>query len=303
MADQININLVKKICYFLITDRSVKFLDPNIFETIDKSIESEDINYFDYFLQSIEALPKLDYNNVVKISREVFQLFGKEKEFDEILVKLESNHCIENGSLKKDDDNCITKATESSILLSGTYYDVVLLCHEIGHRLKYDDSMEYDEIMYSFLFEAPSIVLEIAAGDYLRDYYGIDINVKELRRKHIMNTEKENKIPRKIFLSVLKLQKENKLNFRNLYKTFTKNQTIVDFLNGFDRSIESYIEEAISDYSYDIGYIIGNYTSTNDHKEEILNRILKEKKHGVKEPYTIDPDIIKEALASPKNTK
>ena len=93
-------------------------------------------------------MPKLDFENTVKISREVYKLFGKEQEFDTILERLISSYSIDNGSLNVDDDNCITKAHESRVLLSGTYYDVVLLSHEIGHKLRYDNSFSSYDIGY-----------------------------------------------------------------------------------------------------------------------------------------------------------
>lgn len=59
----------------------------------------------------------------------------------------------------------------------------------------------------------------------------------------------------------------------------------------------------MSSYSYDIGYIIGNYTNNSDNKIEILNTLLKYKDNGINIPFTIKEDIIKEALGHPKFTK
>ena len=299
----INSNLIKKIYTFLKNGNSLKFVDPTLFETIDKYKETIDIDFNNYFLELISDLPKLDFENTVKISREVYKLYGKEQEFDRILKKMINNYSIDKGSLNPNDDNCITKAHESRTLLSGTYYDVVLLCHEIGHKLRYDNSIKSSDIMYSILFETPSIILEFAASDYVRDNYGVDINAEELRKKHISSIKKDNNIENNIFLTIINLLKERKLNTINLYKELAKNPTIVEYLNKQNTSIVDCIDEGISNYYYDIGYILGTYTNNSDNKIELLNTFLKYKDKGINSPFTIDDEIIKYTLESKKNTK
>lgn len=96
------------------------------------------------------------------------------------------------------------------MLLSGTCYDVVLLCHEIGHKLSYDNSMNSSNIMDSFFFEAPPIIFELTASNHLRDNYGIDINADELRKAHILSITSENGVENNIFSVVINLlKKEN----------------------------------------------------------------------------------------------
>ena len=299
----INKNLIKKIISFLKKNNSLKYLDPNIFETIDKYKEIQNIDFNDYYLEYIKNLPKLDFERAVRMSREVYQSFGKEKEFDRILERLISNHSIDMGTLNKNDDNCITKAHESRVLLSGTYYDVVLLCHEIGHKLRHDNSMNPSDIMDSFFFETPSIILEFAASNYLRDSYGIDINAAELRKMHVLSNRRDNTIENNIFLTIIKLLKEKKLNIANLYKEFIKNVDIVEFFNRTNSSIEDCINEGMSVYSYDIGYILGNYAINSDNEKEILNLLLKYKDEGINMPFTIDEGIIKSTLECEEYTK
>lgn len=255
--------------------------------------------FTDYYLEYISNLPKLDYESVIKISREVYQLYGKEKEYDSILEKLISNYSIDTGSLNKEDDNCITKASEGRVLLSGTCYDVVLLCHEIGHKLRHSNSMNISDIMDSFFFETPSIIFELAASNHLRDKYGIDINAGELRKAHILSTTRENNI----FSIVIDLLKERKLSAVNLYKEFVKNKDIVEYFNRQGSSIESCVDEGISAYSYDIGYILGNYINNGDNKREYLDMILKYKDNGINMPFTIEEGIIIESLGNQKYTK
>ena len=299
----INRNLIKKISSFLKKANSLKYLNPNIFETIDGYKEIDYMSFNDYYLDYIANLPRLDFENAAKISREVYQLYGKEKEFDRILEKLINNYNIDTGSLNKDDDNCITKASESRVLLSGTYYDVVLLCHEIGHKLIYNNSMYPSDIMDSFLFETPSIILEFSASNYLRDTYGVDINADGLRKIHVLSMKRENSIENNIFLIIIKLLKAKKLSVINLYKELIKNIDIVEYLNRQGSSIETCVDEGISAYSYDIGYILGNYTNNSDNKIEILNVILKYKDNGINMPFTIEEEIIKETLGYQKYTK
>ena len=299
----INKNLIKKIISFLKKNNSLKYLDPNIFETIDKYKEIQNIDFNDYYLEYIKNLPELDFESAVKMSREVYQSFGKESEFDRILERLISNHSIDMGSLNKNDDNCITKAHESRVLLSGTYYDVVLLCHEIGHKLRHDNSMNPSDIMNSLFFETPSIILEFAASNYLRDSYGIDINAAELRKMHVLSNRRDNTIEKNIFSTIIKLLKAKKLNIANLYKEFIKNVDIVEFFNRTNSSIEDCIDEEMSVYSYDIGYILGNYAINSDNENEILNLLLKYKDEGINMPFTIDEGIIKSTLECEKYTK
>lgn len=299
----INIDLLKKINSFLKKNNSLKYLDPNIFEIIDKYKEINNISFNDYFLEYIKNLPRLDFENVVKISREVYQLYGKEKEFDKILEKLINSYSIDTGSLNKEDDNCITKASESKVLLSGTCYDVVLLCHEIGHKLRYDNSINSSDIMDSFFFETPSIIFEFAASNYLRDNYDVDINAEELRKTHILSMTRENSIENKVFVIILNLLKERKLNVVNLYKELIKNPNIVEFLNRQGSSIEDCIDEGLSAYSYDVGYILGNYINNNNDKIEFLNMFLNYKDNGINTPFTIEESIIKGTLEMPKYIK
>ena len=199
------------------------------------------MSFTDYYLDYINSLPKLEFANVVKISREVYQLYGKEREFDEILGKLKNCCCIDRGSLNKNDNDCIINVTESRVLLSKTYYDVVLLCHEIGHKLRFDNFKNSHDIMDSFLFETPSIILEFTANDYLKDNYGIDIKADELRKTHILSIKRENGIENKIFQIVMSLLKEKGLNVINLYKEFIKNTDIVEYFNKQGSSIKDCI--------------------------------------------------------------
>ncbi len=296
----INTDLLKKILSFLKRNNSLKHLDPNIFENIDSNKEISDMSFTDYYLEYIKSLPKLDFETAVKISREVYQKYGKENDFDRILDGLKNNYSIDMGSLNKDDDNCIIKASESKVLLSGTYYDVVLLCHEIGHKLRYSNSLNpslnQSDIMDTFFFETPPIVFELAANNHLRDGYGVDIHADELRKTHILSTPKEASIENRVFSIVMNLLKERKLNVVNLYIEFIKNPAIVKHLNKQGSSIESCIEEGMSPYSYDIGYILGNYINNSEGKTEKLNTLLKHKDNGITMPFTIDESIIKGIL-------
>ena len=283
-----NTNIIKKIYAFLKKSNSLKNLDPTIFETLDDYKKDNNFNFNDYYIEYISKLPKLDFENTIKISREIYQLYGKEKEFDKILESLLQNHNIDVGSLNKEDDNCITKATESRVLLSGTYYDVVLLCHEIGHKLRYESSLNTTDIADSVLFETPSILLEFAADDYLREHYGINIKAKELRQKHISSMKKENTVEKSICTIIIQLLKYRRLKFKDLYQEFVNNQAFMEYLNNQDTSIEDCIEEGMSEYSYEIGYILADYANNSNRKVELLNEFLKYKDEGITKPFTIE---------------
>lgn len=299
----INVGLLKQIHSFLKDCDSLRYLDPNIFDNIDKSKGNNNVSFVEYYLEYINSLPKLDFESVVKISREVYQLYGKEKEFDRILENLKSSYSIDKGTLNKDDDNCITKASESRVLLSGTCYDVVLLCHEIGHKLRFDGFKNSPDIMDSFFFETPSIILEFTASDYLRDNYGIDIKADELRKAHILSIKRENCIENNIFQIVISLLKEKRLNIINLYKEFIKNSDIVEYFNKQGSSIKDCIDEGMTGYSYDIGYILGEYVNNSNNRVELLNMLLKYKDNGINMPFTIEEEIVKAALGNPKHIK
>lgn len=286
--------ILEKINLFLENSVSLKYLDPNIFDMINEYKVINEISFGDYYLEYISSLPKLDFENAVKISREVYQLFGKENEFDNILKRLKNDCYISMGSLDKNDNDCILKATESRMLLSGTYYDVILLCHEIGHKLRYDDSVNlYDNISESLFFETPSVMLELAANDYLRDVYNINIKADEVRKAHIFGLPKEDNIDNQIFNIIMNLKKLD--NFE-LYNELMKNDSIINYLNGSNVSILECVSEAIEEYSYDIGYILGNYANTCDNKRELLNLFLKFKNKGLSTLFTIDENIIIESL-------
>ena len=297
-----NIDLIKKIKDFLKTSKSLNYLDPYIFEMVDKYKEFNGVDINDYYFEYINNLPKLGFENVVKISREVYQLYGKENEFDEMLKHLMMNHGIHIGSLNKNDSNYISKANEDRVLLTGTYYDVILLCHEIGHKLKYNNSINSDIIMDSFLYETPSIIFEIFANNYLRDKYNIDLNVEELRRVYIFSEIKEDNIENQIFFAIIKLMKNGKLNVMNIYQEFIKDENIVKYLNEQNTSIIECVSEGISNYSYDIGFILGNYISNSDNKKELLNMFLKFKNAGIITSFTIEENIIKDSLRNKNYT-
>ncbi len=53
----------------------------------------------------------------------------------------------------------------------------------------------------------------------------------------------------------------------------------------------------MSNYSYIIGYILGEYIRNSNNRSEILNMVLNYKDNGINAPFTIDPRVINEALA------
>lgn len=292
-----NEQLLEKINIFLKNSSSLNYLDPNIFDMINEYKRINEIPFDDYYLEYISSLPKLDFESAAKISREVFQMYGKENEFDNILERLKTGYYIDMGNLDKNDNNCVLKATESRILLSGTYYDVIMLCHEIGHKLKYDNSLNiYDSITNSFFFETPSVMLELSANDYLRDFYNIDIKADELRKIHISSIARENNIETYIFNIIMNLKKYGKLSSSNLYNALMQNEDVINYLNSPNISIENSISEGIESYSYDIGYILGNYANSCDNKRELLNLFLQLKSKGLNTPFTIDESMIGESL-------
>ena len=93
------------------------------------------------------------------------------------------------------------------------------------------------------------------------------------------------------------------MNIPNLYKEFIKNVDIIEYLNRPGSSIEDCVGEVMSAYSYDIGYILGDYTNNSDNKIEMLNLFLKYKDNGINMLFTIEDGIIKEALGQQKNMK
>ena len=73
---------------------------------------------------------------------------------------------------------------------------------------------------------------------------------------------------------------------------------IAEYLNKQGSSIEDCIDEGISAYSYDIGYILGTYINNSDNRIEFLNMLLKYKDKGINMPFTIEEGIIKATLES-----
>ena len=56
-------------------------------------------------------------------------------------------------------------------------------------------------------------------------------------------------------------------------------------------------------YSYDIGYILGEYVNNSDNRVELLNMLLKYKDNGINMPFTIEEEIVKATLGNPKHIK
>ena len=134
------------------------------------------------------------------------------------------------------------------------------------------------------------------ANTRLRDFYDVDLKADELRKAHILSSTRENNIDTFIFDSIINLKKYEKLDASNLYNVLLQNESVINYLNGPNTSIESSVSEGLESYSYDIGYILGNYANSCDNKSELLNWILQIKSNGLKKPFTIDENIIADTL-------
>ena len=300
-------DLINKVIAFFKNSKSLKYLDPNIFISIDKykeenkDIEMNDLAFTEYYLKYIESLPKLSLEDTINISREVYRTYGKEKEFNSILNELTSQNKISLGSLNMIYDDCIVKAKENNILLSGTYYDVILLCHEVGHKLTYNSSKSSDDIMNTVLSETPSIVLELAANNYLKEKYNIDLKADNIRKMHILNTSKQQDPETKIFDIIMDLIKSKKINIINLYKNLNKDKEIMDFLHLYNMSIEDCFQRVYQNYySYIMGYIISNDVNISKNKIKLLDMLLFFKDNGLKGLFSINENSIKKALENEK---
>lgn len=288
--------LSKKVKEFLENSKNIEYIDPSMFEMIDKNKENSTQDYLSYFLNHLKTLPTISFEDVVRISREVFKSMGREQDFDAILNRLRENGYISKGSLNIEDENCIVNAHESRILLSGTFYDVVLLCHEVAHKMNFDQENKYDPVMDEILFETPPIMMELAANDYVKEHYNIDIDGYNLRRSHVSTIKRNNEVEQRIFRIINALVKDGKLDYDNLYRELSKDSEIVEYFDSPIRSIERAYAEGVSDYSYDIGYILGNYANKRGMNKEILDIFLRIKEYGNNEAFTIDENVIKEAL-------
>lgn len=78
---------------------------------------------------------------------------------------------------------------------------------------------------------------------------------------------------------------------------------VVEYLSRQGSSIEECVDEGMSAYSYDIGYILGSYANRSENKTEILNTLLKYKDKGINMPFTINGEIIQSALETQKYTR
>ena len=56
-------------------------------------------------------------------------------------------------------------------------------------------------------------------------------------------------------------------------------------------------------YSYDIGYILGEYVNNSDNRVELLNMLLKYKDNGINMPFTIEEETVKTTLGNQKHIK
>ena len=295
----------KKIYDFTEENKSFKYLNTSLFENIDKYKEQIDIDFTDYYIDRIKNLPKLSINNAVNISREVYKLYDKEKEFDEILNKLLTDKKIFTGTFDKNELNCITNSTQSKIFLSGTYYDVILLCHEIGHYLK--KSNEFNSSVFNELFfEVPSVTLELEADKLLKDKYKVKIDADKIRMMHIFSIKREPSIERDIFLNIMEALKPSEKHYKKdyiptlvsgrLFQRLNKNPYFTEYLKKDNFSLGKCISEQISEYDYDIAYILGKYIINSKIKNELLDSILKYMDTNVTSIFSLDSEIIKNSL-------
>ena len=282
----------KKIYDFTEENKSFKYLNTSLFENIDKYKEQINIDFTDYYIDRIKNLPKLSFDNVVNISKEVYKLYDKEKEFDEILNKMLTDKKIFTGTLDKTKSNCITNSNQSKIFLSGTYYDVILLCHEIGHYLK--KSNEFNSSVFNELFfEVPSVTLELAADKLLKDKYKVKIDADKIRMMHIFSIKREPSIER---------EKHYKKDYiptlvsGRLFQRLNKNPYFTEYLKKDNFSLGKCISEQISEYDYDIAYILGKYIINSKIKNELLDSILRYMDTNVTNIFSLDSEIIKNSL-------
>ena len=295
----------KKIYDFTSENKSFKYLNTSLFENIDKYKEQINIDFTDYYIDRIKNLPKLSINNAVNISREVYKLYDKEKEFDEILNKLLTDKKIFTGTFDKNELNCITNSNQSKIFLSGTYYDVILLCHEIGHYLK--KSNEFNSSVFNELFfEVPSVTLELAADKLLKDKYKVKIDADKIRMMHIFSIKREPSIERDMFLNIMEALQPPGKNYKKnyiptlesgrLFQRLNKNPYFMEYLRKDNFSLGKCISEQISKYDYDIAYILGKYIINSKIKNELLDSILKYMDTNVTNIFSLDSEIIKNSL-------
>ena len=295
----------KKIYDFTEENKSFKYLNTSLFENIDKYKEQIDIDFTDYCIDCIKNLPKLSFDNVVNISKEVYKLYDKEKEFDEILNKLLTDKKIFTGTFDKNELNCITNSTQSKIFLSGTYYDVILLCHEIGHYLK--KSNEFNSSVFNELFfEVPSVTLELAADKLLKDKYKVKIDADKIRMMHIFSIKREPSIERDMFLNIMEALQPPGKNYKKnyiptlesgrLFQRLNKNPYFMEYLRKDNFSLGKCISEQISKYDYDIAYILGKYIINSKIKNELLDSILRYMDTNVTNIFSLDSEIIKNSL-------
>lgn len=295
----------KKIYDFTEENKSFKYLNTSLFENIDKYKEQINIDFTDYYIDRIKNLPKLSFDNVVNISKEVYKLYDKEKEFDEILNKMLTDKKIFTGTLDKTKSNCITNSNQSKIFLSGTYYDVILLCHEIGHYLK--KSNEFNSSVFNELFfEVPSVTLELAADKLLKDKYKVKIDADKIRMMHIFSIKRESSIERDIFLNIMEALKPTERHYKKdyiptlvsgrLFQRLNKNPYFTEYLKKDNFSLGKCVSEQISEYDYDIAYILGKYIINSKIKNELLDSILRYMDTNVTNIFSLDSEIIKNSL-------
>ena len=295
----------KKIYDFTSENKSFKYLNTSLFENIDKYKEQINIDFTDYYIDRIKNLPKLSINNAVNISREVYKLYDKEKEFDEILNKLLTDKKIFTGTFDKNELNCITNSTQSKIFLSGTYYDVILLCHEIGHYLKTSDEFN-SSVFNELFFEVPSVTLELEADKLLKDKYKVKIDADKIRMMHIFSIKRETSLERDMFLNIMEALQPPGKNYKKnyiptlesgrLFKRLNKNPYFMEYLRKDNFSLGKCISEQISKYDYDIAYILGKYIINSKIKNELLDSILRYMDTNVTNIFSLDSEIIKNSL-------
>ena len=295
----------KKIYDFTSENKSFKYLNTSLFENIDKYKEQINIDFTDYYIDRIKNLPKLSFDNVVNISKEVYKLYDKEKEFDEILNKMLTDKKIFTGTLDKTKSNCITNSTQSKIFLSGTYYDVILLCHEIGHYLKTSDEFN-NTIFNELFFEVPSVTLELEADKLLKDKYKVEIGAEKIRMMHIFSIKREPSIERDMFLNIMEALQPPGKNYKKnyiptlesgrLFQRLNKNPYFMEYLRKDNFSLGKCISEQISKYDYDIAYILGEYIINSKIKNELLDSILRYMDTNVTNIFSLDSEIIKNSL-------
>lgn len=193
-------------------------------------------------------------SDTIGLTVEFFEMLNSK--YQEIVVNLLQDYLIENGD--------INHSSSARMFLSGNYYDVITLCHELTHKFvtgselenDYDNFRNFGEWKFSpygtILSEIDSIVIEFLACDFIYLKTGKDLFMPNTLFRLLVVDSASKK--------VIGMDKDIKI--ASIFKKVDTREAFEEFYamtSEFPTNAERYYTQKMRWYSHTFGTVVACY--------------------------------------------